>query len=155
MGFKADKFAKTAFQPRTARVSLPDLSEFFEGEAAWVVRGLNGMEVCQCNEAAERNRSRAAIAEGLLSEDSGKQVEALREMLGVGSAVPDDIAKRLEMLVMGSVDPVIDHPTAVKLCQAYPVEFYNLTTKILELTGLGSEPGKPNASTKAPRSAPA
>lgn len=155
MSFKADAFNRAQFKPRTVKVALPDLADWFEGEPAWTVRGLSGPEMAQCTDAAARNRSRAAMAEGLLSEDQTAQIEAMRELLGVGAAVPDDIAKRLEMLVLGSVEPVIDHSTAVKLCTHFPVEFYNLTTKIMELTGMGSEVGKPRASTATRKSEPA
>lgn len=149
MSFNVQKFQNTQFVPREARVPVSDLSAFFgpEDEPAFVVRGLTGAELAVVNEAVSRNRSRAAIAEGLLSPEQADQITAVRELLGIGCAVPDDMAKRLEMLVIGSVDPKLDLPTAVHLSEAFPVEFYTLTTKITELTGLGAEPGKPKAST--------
>jgi hypothetical protein len=39
---------------------------------------------------------------------------------------------------MASVNPTIDKPLAVKLAEQYPIEFYTLTNKITELTGLGA-----------------
>jgi hypothetical protein len=68
--------------------------------------------------------------------------------------VPDDVAKRIEHLVLGSVDPVCTPDLAVRLCETYPVEFYQLTTKILELTGKGQEPGKSKRSGKTAMSGP-
>lgn len=164
MEFDLDKFSGTDFHPREADVPVPDLAAFFKGKAktgedgkeqppVWRVRGLSGAELARVNEAQTRNRDRNAIAQGLLSGQDEKVTEAVRALVGDGDSVPDDMAKRLEMLVIGSVDPVITHPVAVKLSAAYPIEFYQLTTKITQLTGLGSEPGKPKRSSGTRKSA--
>lgn len=154
MSFDLQKFQQTHFKPRTAAVPVKDLAAYFaEGmEPVFSVRGLTGTELAQVNEAVTRNRNRAAIAEGLLSKEQSKQIEAVRDLLGIGCAVPDDLARRLEMLVLGSVEPKIDSPTAVRLAEAFPIEFYALTNKITELTGLGSEPGKLKPSSESRKS---
>lgn len=151
MPFDVQRFTSARWEPRTERVPVPDLAEWFgeDEEAVFVVRGLSGPELGRCTEAVTRNRDRAALAEGLLSADDGERIQALRETLGVGTAVPDDIAKRLEMLELGSVEPKMDHGSVVKFCEAFPVEFYQLTTIILRLTGRGHQPGKPVRSTKS------
>ncbi|MFW6344718.1 MAG: hypothetical protein ACOC0M_00080 [Halomonas sp.] len=157
MDFNLDKFSSTHFNPREAEVPVPDLAPFFEGEPEtdddgnpippkWRVRGLTGAELGRCNEAQQRNRDRRAIAEGLLSGKDVKMTEAVRALVGEGDSVPDDVAKRLEMLVLGSVAPEITHSVAVRLAEAFPVEFYAITTKIVQLTGQGAEPGKPKRS---------
>ncbi|TFH84818.1 hypothetical protein EQG41_20455 [Billgrantia azerbaijanica] len=151
MEFDIQKFTSTSFDARTQDVPVPDLAAFFknvpEGEKpTWRVRGLTGVELAKTNEAQSRNRSRTAIAEGLLSGVNDQVSEAVRELLGSGSSVPDDLAKRIEMLVLGSVAPECNHQLAVKLAEAYPVEFYQLTSEITRLTGLGAEPGKPKRS---------
>jgi hypothetical protein len=157
MGFDAAKFVSAAFRPRTADVAVPDLRHFFfdlaEGEVpTWKVRGLTGEELARVNESTARNRSRNAIAEALLSKDADKLKEGIQELIGPASTVPDDLAKRLEMLVIGSVEPAVDQQLAVKLSQAFPVEFFQLTNKVTELTGMGAEVGKPQRSSKAQKS---
>lgn len=148
MEFDLDKFGGTNFNAREADVEVPDLAPFFKGTAkedekpVWRVRGLSAAELGRVNEAQTRNRDRNAIAQGLLSGQDEKVTEAVRSLVGDGDNVPDDIAKRLEMLVIASVSPEITHPIAVKLSEAFPIEFYQLTSKITQLTGLGAEPGK-------------
>jgi len=160
MEFNLDKFSGTDFHPREADVPVPDLKAFFSGTAekdddgkdkppAWRVRGLTGPELARVNESQQRNRDRNAIAQGLLSGKDAQVTDAVRELIGDGDSVPDDIAKRLEMLVVGSVNPEISHSVAVRLCTAYPIEFYQLTTRITQLTGQGSEPGKPKRSSSS------
>lgn len=151
MAFNLQKFQSTKFTPRTAEVEVKDLAGWFaEGDApVFTVRGLTGTELAMVNEAVARNRSRAAIAEGLLSKDQTAQISAVRELLGVGCSVPDDLAKRLEMLVLASVAPKFDQPGAVRLAETFPVEFYSLTNKITELTGQGQDPGKPKPSSES------
>ena len=148
MGFDAKQFVKTRFQAREARVPVPELKPFFgkKEKPRWTVRGLTGHELGRANEAAERNRNTAALVEGLLSAAGKKKTEALRGLLGLDGATPPDIAKRIEILIMGSVDPECDLDLALKLCETFPVEFYLLTNKILELTGRGHAPGKPTPS---------
>jgi len=165
MEFNLDKFGSTNFNAREEDVPVPDLAPFFEGKAekdehgkpkppTWRVRGLTGPELGRVNEAQARNRDRRAIAEGLLSGKDDKVTEAVRALVGDGEQVPDDIAKRIEMLVIGSVKPEVSHTTAVQLANAFPVEFYQLTTKITQLTGQGAEPGKPKRSSGKTTSAP-
>jgi len=144
MGFDSKKFLKTKFVPRTEGVPVPDLREFFPpGESpTWMVRGLTGQEVGRANEASERNRNIAAILEGLAGEAAKEKAEAVKELLGIGGTTPQDVAKRLEHLTLGSVDPKCTLDLAVRLCETFPIEFFLLTNKIMELTGKGQMPGK-------------
>lgn len=157
MGFDSKKFLKMKFTERTFPVPVPDLKEFFADgtEAVWVVRGLTGQEVGRSAEAADRNKNIQAILAGLTSDTSKEKSEALRNLLGVGANTPADIAKRIEQLVAGSVDPKCTSDLAVRLCEVFPVEFYQLTNKIIELTGQGQVPGKQNPSGVTAASGPA
>lgn len=154
MQFDADKFASAAFKRREEDVPVKDLAAWFkgakEGEVpVWRVRGLTGEELARVNEAQARNRNKSAIIEALSSDKQEKMTDAIKELIGTGNSVPDDLARRIEMLTIGSVAPECTHQVAVKLAEAFPVEFYELTTKITQLTGLGSEPGKPKRSSNA------
>lgn len=157
MSFDAKQFLKEKFTPRTEAVPVPDLAAWF-GEAEkplWTVRGLTGQELGRANEAAERNRNIAAILEGLVGGGDKEKSQAVRDLVGIGGGVPQDIAKRLELLVIGSVDPPCTLDLAVRLCEAYPIEFFLLTTKISELTGRGQLPGKRTPSGETVESGPA
>jgi len=157
MPFDVKKFAKEKFSPRIEAVAVPDLKAFFtEGdEPTWKVRGLTGQEVGRANEAVDKNKNIAAILEGLTGDASKEKAEALKELLGIGGNTPPDIAKRLEHLAIGSVDPVCTLDLAVLLCERFPIEFYQITNKIMELTGRGMMPGKQQPSGTMQKSAPA
>jgi hypothetical protein len=53
------------------------------------------------------------------------------------------------------VDPAIDRDTAVRLFGGFPIVAYQLTNRILELTGEGPDVGKSPPSTETPESPPA
>ena len=92
------------------------------------------------------------MLEALLSKNSNDKIEAMRKSLGISADVPEEIARRLEMLTIGSVEPKLTLDIAVKLSETFPIEFYQLTTKISELTGKGHVPGKPKPSGETTRS---
>lgn len=149
MPFDLTKFEQAQFQPREVDVDVPDLATFFdEGEKpVWRVRGLTGAELARANEAAENNRKIMAMLDGLLSENRQKVSEAVREFTGRGETQPDELVKRIEMLVMGSVAPAVTNPQAARLARTHPVVFWQITNQITELTGQGQQLGKPPAST--------
>lgn len=157
MEFDANKFASASFKRREEDVPVPDLRDWFKGlkeddKPVWRVRGLTGEELARVNEASARNRNKNAVIDALNSDKAEKITDAIKELMGTSERVPDDLARRIEMLTIGSVAPECTHQVAVKLAEAYPVEFYDLTTKITTLTGLGSEPGKPKRSSGNPPS---
>ena len=65
--------------------------------------------------------------------------------------MPDEIARRVEQLKIGSVSPKFDQMQAVKFFEVFPVEAYMVTNTINRLTGKGKLPGesKPSGSKKA------
>lgn len=155
MPFDAEKFQQTRFAPRQAAVPVDALAAFFdEGEApVWTVRGLTATELHRALDAGKRQGSVQAIVEALAR--SGDQAQAVRRALGLTADTPGEIAKRIEMLVMGSVQPKIEQPAAVKLAEAFPIEFLALTNEISTLTGQGADVVKPAAaSQQIPASSP-
>lgn len=106
--------------------------------------GLTGEEIARCNESNARHATVAAAVQALANSAAAKAdtVDALQSLLGYGTDVPEDLAKRFDHLTFGSVQPAIDRALAVKLFAAYPIVAYTLTNKILELTGLGPDLGK-------------
>jgi len=148
MGFNADKFDRAEMKPRTMRVPVPALAEWFgEGEAAeWEIRGLNATELHHALQAEERNSLIGGIVKAISA--SGDVAQAVRKAVGLTQDTPGEIAKRLEMLVMGSVNPKVEMPTAVKLAERFPIEFLHITSDISLLTGKGYDLVKPPAASQ-------
>lgn len=146
MTFDLERFRGASLAPRQASVPVPDLASFFEdgAEPAWVVRGLTGEEIARCNESNARHATIAAAVQALANSAAAKAdtVEAMQSLLGYGTDVPEDLAKRFDHLTYCSVSPVIDRALAVKLFAAYPMTAYVLSNKIIELTALGPDLGK-------------
>jgi hypothetical protein len=159
MTFDLNRFRQASLAPRQATVPVPDLAAFFPDGAApvWVVRGLTGEEIARSNESNQRYSLVTAAVQALANASSAKadQVEALQSLIGYGTDVPADLAKRFDHLVFGSVDPAIDRDTAVRLFGGFPIVAYQLTNRILELTGEGPDVGKSPPSTETPESPPA
>lgn len=148
MPFDVDRFDRAELKPRTEVVEVEALAAFFgDGEPAqWTVRGLSATEFHRAMEAGKRQSSVEAIVKAIAS--GGDQAQAVRKALGLSADTPGEIAKRLEMLVMGSVSPKVELPTAVKLAEAFPIEFLSLTNRITELTGKGADLVKPEAASQ-------
>jgi hypothetical protein len=148
MPFDLERFERAKFEPRRKVVAVESLAAFFaEGEAPeWEVRGLTANELHRAMEASRRQGNMEAIVKAMTT--NAEQVSTMRKALGLTTDTPGEIAKRLEMLVMGSVSPAIELPVAVKLAEAFPVEFLMLTNEITELTGKGAEMGKPAAASQ-------
>lgn len=145
--FDAARFERAKLEPRKSAVSVPALAPFFDDEEqpVWHVRGLTAVELHRALDAGKRQGSIESIVKAIAQ--NADQAVAVRRALGLGSDTPGEIAKRLEMLVMGSVMPTIDLPTAVKLAECFPIEFLSLSNEITELTGRGFDvPKAPAAS---------
>jgi hypothetical protein len=136
----------TQFEPRTARIDVPGLADWFDdGDAAvWTVRGQTANEVAVSMEAGAKHKNIDSIIKAIATNQD--QVNELKKAIGVEKDTPGEIIKRLEQLVQCSVEPVITLDVAVKLGETRPVEFYQLTNGILRLTGLGMDIKKPKAS---------
>lgn len=146
--FNADQFQRAAFEARTEQVPLPILAEFFgpDEAALFTVRGLTANELHKAIEAGMRNKSVDAVVKAISTHKD--QIAAIRAALGMSQDTPGEIAKRIEMLVSGTVSPKIEHATAAKLAEVFPVEFYDLTNRITTLTGQGASRVKPQPSSQ-------
>lgn len=150
MSFDVNKFQNAHYVQRTEDVPVDALKIFFgpKDKPVFRVRNLTGEELGRVNQAIQRHKKTAAILEGLLSNVNKEQIESIKKSIGSSDDVPDDIARRIEMLILGSIDPKIDLTFAKKLCRCFPIEFYEITNAITRLTGLGSELGKAKPSGK-------
>lgn len=154
MSFDLNRFRADAGKlgPRQAAIPVPDLAHWFDGDPIWTVRGLTGIEIATANDAGNRSRLYAATVEALASAAHSDQADALKRLFGADGEPPEDLAKRFDHLVFGSLDPKVAREDAIRLFALYPVVAYQLTNKILELTGLGPDLGKVQRSTDAPMS---
>jgi hypothetical protein len=144
--FNAAALEAARLTPRTAQVPVPGLAPFFSDgdEHVWHVRGLTSVELHRALEAGKRQGAIESVVRAIAA--SGDQAQAVRKALGLTADTPGEVAKRLEMLVMGSTEPnKVELPVAVKLAEGWPVEFLQITNTISELTGLGADVVKPSA----------
>jgi hypothetical protein len=148
MAFQVAAFVGASLALRTTDVPVPDLERWFEGPAVWRVRGLNANELAKVDMAERRNEAAGALAEALANGAAAEIVAGVREVLGRDGGIEPIYARQIEILVLGSVEPMISHAIAAKLGECFPVPFKALLNTILTLTGQGSEaPKKPVTST--------
>ncbi len=155
MSFESQSFMREKFQRRIEEVKVPELARWYgEAEPVWTVHGLNGAELARVKAAPQSQRAVYDLAETLAHATGTEVQEALQKLLGIDQeSLPEDYVKRLEILTLGSIDPPCDKQLAKRIAAVYPVVFSRLTEKILELSGMGQEPGKSNDSGETPASA--
>lgn len=145
MEFDSKAFMRQQFQPRQEAVEVESLSRWFnkkdDEKCTWTVRGLTASELSKTLEASSRVKSIETIIKSI--SNSQETINELKGVIGIGTETPADIVKRLDQLVICSVDPVIELNVAVKLAETFPIEFYLITNKIVMLTGLGMDIKKP------------
>jgi len=157
MPFDAKAFAQAKLAPRTRAVPVPDLAGWFEEgeEPVWVVRSLSANEIAKIREAETRNKREAALLEAITQGSKSEIVRELQATLGRGPDTRPDLARRLETLALGSLEPACSEELAVRLGQHFPVTLYQLTDAIMELSGRGSDvEKKPESSGETQKSAP-
>ena len=154
------KFMAANFAQREAIIDVPELKDFFDKDEkpTWTVRAMTAAELGRAKETASEGMSSLRSLISALSGSDADKASAIREAAGLSDeAVPQDVAQRIEFLVSASVSPQIkgeQRDIAVRLAEHFPTTFYQLTNKILELTGKGSELGKRRPSGKTKESAP-
>jgi hypothetical protein len=143
MPFNLKQFNKTEYQLRTAdvKITTPALMSFFsEGDdPVWKVRGLTAAELALAEESILSKQTVFDVIKEAVKLNNSDKITELGNLLGNTTDLPKAVKKRIEHLVLGSIDPVIDTREAVILQQNFPVEFMELSNKILELTGQGAE----------------
>ncbi|MDY0071826.1 MAG: hypothetical protein RBR77_04170 [Thauera sp.] len=154
-GFDSKGFLKAQFVPRTEEVPVPALSDWFEDcEPVWQIRGLTGHEFARVQEAARKATATVDIAAALATAAGSKEkIDGIMQAAGLPADIkktPEELVRRLEMLVTGSVEPAISMDVAVKFATAFPIEFHDLTNRILVLTGQGHVVGKHKPSGDSP-----
>jgi len=142
MGFDSKSFSSREFVAREDVVDVPDLAEFFDSEPVWTVRGLTADELAVCNESADKVKNIGAIVDALAGQSAEDKAEAIKTALGIDASMQPDTVKRIEMIRIASIVPICDMQMAVKLSNVFPIEFFAISNKIMELTGLGQKRGE-------------
>ena len=152
MSFELDKFRSASLVPRTDRIKTPELAAWFKegAEPVFFVRGLTGEEFYSVRQASEKRADMQSIANRIMSGAGTAIGDAIEELFG---AVPDEYARRVEILVAGCVDPKLDRLDAVKLIKNFPSSVHTITTHILLKTGEGSVVGELKGCGEIPASA--
>lgn len=145
MPFDIGRFERDEFKPRVRKIELTALKDYFgpDEKPEFTVRGLEASELQVAIDAQKRSTPVESLVLALAKVPA--DVETIRQAIGLPSKeTPGEIAKRIEMLTAGSVAPKLEQGVVVKLAATFPIEFYQLTNAIIELTGLGAEAvGKP------------
>ena len=151
MPFDLTRFIREELRQRTVEVKAPEMKAWFGEDAPiFVVRGLTGEEFYRVREAVQKRADFQAIAAALLSGGGDAVADALEAFYG---AVPDEYARRVEVLILGCVNPVLDRQAAVKLITNYPASAHAVSEAILRATGEGAVPGESKGSGGTPASA--
>lgn len=145
MGFDLDRFRGADLHPRTIEVKVPELKDWFpEGEEPiFHVRGMTGEEFYNVRQAVQKRTDLQGIAQRLMSGDGGAIAEAVEEFYG---AVPEEFARRVEILIFGCVDPKLDRQSAMKFYKNFPVQAHSVADAILRASGEGSVLGESKGS---------
>ena len=148
-GFDEKKYMRQQFEARTESVPVVELAAWFDegADPAFIVRGLTFEELSKAESAADNSKTMLNLVNSLSAKKGAEVGEGIKNAFGVGEDTPASMIKRIQHLMMGSVDPVIDETLAVKLASTFPVEFTALTNTIVKLTGKGYVPGKQKRST--------
>ena len=152
MGFDLAKFTRAEMEHRAVDVPVPELRSWFpEGEKPVIkVRGLSGEEFYNVRQAVQKRTDLRGIAEKLLGGNGQAIAEAIEEFYG---SVPEEFARRVEILIHGCVEPKLDRAAAMKLIKHFPVSAHGLADAILRATGEGSILGESKGSGGTPASA--
>ena len=151
--FDTKKFQKTKFIHRTKQVLVPDLVHFFDegDQALWEVRGLEFNEISVCNNQVGSQDAIKALLQALGNKqaDADETTQAIQSALQINTEDPtDETKRRVQHLIIGSVNPQIDYDIANKLAASFPIVFKQLTDEILTLSGQGQDMEKPMPSGK-------
>ncbi len=136
--FDTKNFINTKLSPRTEEIKVKELQSWFgEDEPIWTVTGLGHKQIAIAEERSSTDHMEALVK--AVAGNTTEQADAIRKIMGVDNGAPKDTKKRIELLVMGSVNPKIEQEVAVKIAINFPTVLIQLTNAILKLTGLGSD----------------
>ena len=165
--FDLAAFRKAKFQARVEDCPLPGLTSAgfagYDGEGdnakpkpvVFRVRGLTAQELAKAEQEADNSKLLAKVAEKLAGTDS-ERAQALLDGLGLGDDTPQALAKKLVHVQLAVVEPELKLQDVVRIADAYPTDFLELSNQVYMLTGRGKVAQvKPKPSGKTQASKPA
>ena len=149
-GFDANAFEKADFDYRYEKVEVKVMKDFFPAgeKPIFKVRNLTADEVARTNKATDNRKVAESLIKALAAMDTEGMVEALKSKLGYGEEVDDEVERRIELIIYGTVEPKLPRELVVKMGNVFPTAFYLLSNRITDLTGDGQVMGKPKPSGK-------
>ena len=165
--FDLAAFRKAKFQPREQVVPLAGLTAGgfggYDGEGGaaqpvpvvFKVRGLTADELARADQEADNSKLLVKVAERLAGSEAEK-AQALLDGLGLGDDTPQALAKKLAHVQMAVVEPQLKIQDVVRIADAYPTDFLELSRQIYSLTGQGKVAQvkrKPSGKTQASKQA--
>lgn len=151
MGLDTKKLKSAKFTDRTKGVPIPAAlikAAGWKKGTKWVVKQLSGEELYEVRAAVDRNKNVQELVSKLVSGSVKEKVDAALGTLGIGDQLPDDYVRRLNILRLGSADPVIDHEMAKFVATNFATFFNELTDQVQVLTGQGRTLGESSPSGK-------
>ena len=146
--FDLAAFRKAKFQQREEDVPLSGLTAAgfggYDGEGdeatpklvVFRVRGLTSQELAKAEQEAENSQVLVKVAERLAGSEAEK-VQALMDGLGLGDETPKALAKKLAHVQMAVVSEDLKLQDVVRIADAFPMDFLELSNQIYNLTGKG------------------
>ena len=124
------------FEANELRLLFPNIPK--DERIVIKIRALTGAEFYKVSEMHKPNQFALMLIKALEEGNINEGAEAIKEALNKADQNPE-YKFRIEVLVLGTVEPRFNHAQAVKLFQHFPVVAHRITERILELTGSGSE----------------
>jgi len=165
--FDLAAFRKAKFQERAEDVPLSGLTAAgfggYEGEGddakpkqvVYRVRGLTAQELAKADQEADNSKVLLKVAEQLAGTES-ERAQGLLSGLGLGDDTPKALAKKLSHVQMAVVSPQLKIQDVVRIADAFPMDFLELSVHIYDLTGQGKVAQvkrKPSGKTQTSRQA--
>ncbi|VVT02747.1 conserved hypothetical protein [Marinobacter salarius] len=146
--FDLANFRKAKFQERVEDVPLSGLTAAgfggYEGDGdeakpvpvVFRVRGLTAEELAKASQEADKSKLLVKTLEKLAGSEAEK-IQGMMEALGISEDSPPDLAKKLAHVEMAVIAPKLKRQDVVRIAEAYPTDFLELSNQIYDLTGQG------------------
>lgn len=136
-----NKFEQASILQRTREIDVPQLQDFFdEGkDPIWRIRALSSEDIAMVNDAQERNASIGTLVTAIVGSSGADKAEAIKSAMGIGDETPQDVVRRIEIMLRGSIDldPESHRDIVIKIAMYYPTVFMTISNEILSLSGEG------------------
>ena len=142
MRFEPEKLSQE-LEAREEEVVCNELKTLYEPppeeDLVFRVRGLSGNDLVAVSSKRDTNAFVEMLSNALAEKNGKDGGAAIRGLLGIFSdELHPELKYRVELVVRGAVEPVIDYPLAAKLAKDFYVVLHRLSEKVLELTGQGA-----------------